>query len=76
MPVFSVGIGTILKYILIYIVTLFFPNVSIFVTGVFSYEFLVELGLNILLAPVFFKFLGLFKNTLNVMSTKDKIENV
>ena len=74
-PVLSVGIGTILKYILINLVTLFFPNVSIYVTGLFSYEFLFELGFNILLAPFIFKFLGLFKNSLTILTTKDKVDN-
>ena len=74
-PVLSVGIGTILKYILIHLVTLFFPNVSIYVTGIFSYEFLFELGLNVVFAPFIFKFLGLFKNSLSVITTKDKVDN-
>ena len=74
-PVFSVGIGTIFKYILINLVTLFFPNVSIYVTGIFSYEFLFELGINIILAPFMFKFLGLFKKSLSVLTTKDKLDN-
>lgn len=76
MPVLSVGIGTILKYLLIQLVTLFFPNISILIVGFFSYEFLFELGINIVLAPLIFKFLSLFKKSLTVITTKDKVDYV
>lgn len=75
MPILSVGLGTILKTVLIQLVTLFFPNVSIYVTGLFSYEFLFELGINVIMAPIIFKFLGFFRNSLTVMTTKDKVDN-
>lgn len=75
MPVLSVGIGTIIKVVLVQLVTLFFPNISIYVTGLFSYEFLFELGINVLLAPVIFKFLSFFRNSLAVKTTKDKVDN-
>lgn len=74
-PVLSVGIGTILKVILIQLVALFFPNISIYITGIFSYEFLFELGINIILAPLVFKFLSLFRNSLSVVTTQDKVDN-
>ena len=74
-PILSVGIGTILKTILIQLVALFFPNISIYITGLFSYEFLCELTINIILAPIVFKFLGLFRNSLSITTTKEKIEN-
>lgn len=75
-PVLSVGIGTVLKVILIQLVTLFFPNVSIYVTGLFSYEFLFELGINIILAPLVFKFLSLFRHSLAVVTTQEKVDSV
>lgn len=74
-PVLSVGIGTTAKVILVQLVTLFFPNVSIYVTGLFSYEFLFELGINIILAPLVFKFLSLFKHSLSVITTIEKVDN-
>lgn len=76
MPMFTVGIGTIAKKLLIYLISLFYPNVNIYVTSIISYDFLFEFVLNILLAPVIFKFLGLFKNSLSIEGNKGKIENV
>lgn len=74
-PALGVGIGTILKYLLVQLAGFFFPNISIFVTGIFSYEFLFELALNVILAPLIFKFLGLFNKSLSVMTTQDRVDN-
>lgn len=76
MPVLSVGIGTTAKHILIKIISVMFPNTSLYVSGIFSYEFLFELVLNMLLAPFIFHFLDYFKKTLSIMNTKDKLDNV
>lgn len=76
MPMISVGIGTIAKTLLIYIIALLFPNVSIYVTGFISYEFLFEFIENIILAPIIFHFLGYFKRSLSIITTKDKVDNV
>ena len=75
MPMFTVGIATIVKHLLIHIVSLLFPNVSVLVTSFVSYEFLFEFIVNSLLSPFVFKFLGLFRNTLSVITTKDKMNN-
>lgn len=75
-PMFTVGAGTILKKILMYLVSVFYPNVTIYVTGIISYEFLFEFIINILLAPVLFKFLGIFRKYLVISSTEDKVDNV
>lgn len=75
-PVLAVGIGTIAKVILINLTALFFPNVTIFVTGIISYEFLFEFIENIILAPFIFRLLGFFKRSLVLQSTQDKVDNV
>ena len=75
-PVLAVGIGTIVKTILINLTALFFPNVNIFVTGIISYEFLFEFIENIILAPFVFRLLGFFKGSLSLLSTQDKVDNV
>ena len=76
MPMFTVGAGTIIKKLLTYIVSILFPNVNIFNPSIISYAFLFEFVINILLAPAIFKFLGLFRNTLTIYTTKDKMNNV
>ena len=75
MPMFTVGIATIVKHLLIHVVSLLFPNVSVLATSFVSYEFLFEFIVNSLLSPFVFKFLGLFRNTLSVITTKDKMNN-
>lgn len=74
MPILTVGIATLLKYLLILIITLFFP--SIHSNGIISYDFLFEFIENIVLAPFIFKFLSLFKHSLSIITTKDKVDNV
>jgi len=75
-PVLAVGLGTIVKVILINLTALFFPNVTIYVTGLISYEFLFEFIENIILAPFIFRILGFFKGSLVLLTTKDKVDNV
>lgn len=75
-PIFTVGAGTILKKILMYLISIFYPNVNIYITGIISYEFLFEFIVNILLAPIIFKFLGIFRKYLVIKSTEDKVDNV
>jgi len=75
-PVVTVGIGTIFKAVLISLIQIFFPNINIYVAGIFSYQFLFEFFINIILAPVFFKVLRYFKEILSVASAMDKVDNV
>lgn len=75
-PILAVGIGTIVKVVLIDVIALFFPNVNIYVTGIISYEFLFEFIENIILAPFIFRILGFFKGSLALLSTKDRVDNV
>lgn len=75
-PMLSVGIGTIAKALFIDLITLFYPNIQIYATGLISYEFLFEFVENIILALFIFKFLGFFKKHLSIKTTKDKIDNV
>ena len=56
-------IATILKAILIQIISFFFPE-GIITYQIFSTEFLTELTLNTVLAPVIFSLLSLFSNFL------------
>lgn len=74
MPMVTTGIATIMKYFLVWLVSLFFP--SIHATGIISYDFLFEFVANIVLAPVIFKFLSLFRSSLSITTTKDKVDNV
>lgn len=76
MPVFAVGIGTFGKHVLIKILSIFFPNTNLFISGIFSFEFLFELIVNIILAPFIFHFLDYFKTSLSIIDTKDKVDNV
>ena len=76
MPVLTVGIGTIVKALLIHLTALLFPNTDVYVTSILSYKFLFELLANIILAPIIFRFLNLFIKSLCITSTKDKVDNV
>ncbi len=71
-PIVMTGIATILKALLIFLITLFYPNVQI--EGIFSYAFLFELLVNMLLAPLIFKLLGFFYGTLSI-NNKDIVDN-
>lgn len=74
MPMITVGIATLGKYIIVWLITLFFPTIHS--AGIISYDFLFEFIENIILAPFIFKFLSLFRNSLSITSTKDKLDNV
>jgi len=76
MPMFAVGVGTFLKHLLMFLINLMYPNIDLNIAGIISTDFLFELIENIILAPVVFKFLGVFKKTLSTRSVKDKIDNV
>lgn len=75
-PILTVGIGTIAKAILIQLISIFFPNISIYVPSIISYQFLYEFLINIVLSPFVFKFLDLFKNKLSIKDVKDLVDNV
>ncbi|MCR4631185.1 MAG: rod shape-determining protein MreD [Treponema sp.] len=75
-PMLTVGIGTLVKSILVHIIALFFPNLNIYVTGIISYQLLFEFIENVLLAPFIFKFLGFFKKYLVIRTTKDRVDDV
>lgn len=63
--------GTLLKYLLLLLVSFFFPNNSVY-TGLFSNEGLFELVSNALLSPLIFWFLSLFNSYL--LLEKEKSE--
>ncbi|MCR4579747.1 MAG: rod shape-determining protein MreD [Treponema sp.] len=75
-PMLTVGIGTLVKAILVHLVALFFPSVNIYVTGIISYQLLFEFIENVILAPFIFKFLGFFRKYLIIRTTKDRIDDV
>lgn len=75
-PMTTVGIATILKAILITFSTLFFPNISIYNPGLISQQFLFEFIINIILAPVSFKFLSFFNSSFMISSSQDKVLDV
>ncbi len=74
-PVVSVGIGTVAKKILIFLISLVFPKLALNVYGFISYQFLFEFVANMVLAPFVFKFLSFFKTQLSIKDTKDMIDN-
>lgn len=74
MPMLTVGIATVGKYILVWLISIFFPTIHS--AGLISYDFLFEFIENIILAPFMFKFLSLFINSLSITSIKDKVDNV
>ncbi len=63
--------GTFLKYLLLLIVSFFFPNNSVY-TGLFSHEGIFELVSNALLSPVIFWFLSLFNSYLLLEEEKSE----
>ncbi len=75
-PMLSVGAATLVKAVLIKLISIFFPNTNIFVTGIISYEFLFEFVENVILAPFIFKFLSLFRSGVALKSTQERIDNV
>ena len=74
-PMASVGIATLTKKFLIFLISLFFPRLSLNIYSIISYEFLFEFCANIILAPVVFKFLSFFRPQLSIHDTKDMIDN-
>ena len=74
-PMASVGIATLTKKLLIFIISLFFPKLNLNTYSIISYYFLFEFCANIILAPIIFKFLSFFKRQLSISDTKDLIDN-
>lgn len=74
-PVFTVATATILKAFLIWLITVFFP-IRINTVSIFSLDFIFELGANIVLAPLFFRFISHFDRSLTFTSIQDLKENV
>lgn len=75
MPVLSVGIGTLIKRLLLIIVSLVFPKINLSIYGFISSQFLFEFCANIILAPVIFYILGFFKKSISLYDEKDMIGN-
>ena len=57
-------LGTILKVFLIWLISLFFKSIKIY--NIFTFSFLFELVMNVLLTPLMFKFLNSFRRILNI----------
>ena len=74
-PMASVGIATLTKKLLIFIISLFFPKLNLNSYSIISYYFLFEFCANIILAPIIFKFLSFFKRQLSIRDIKDLIDN-
>ena len=74
-PMSSVGIATLTKRLLLFLISLFFPKLNLNTYSIISYSFLFEFCANIILAPVIFKFLSFFKQQLSIHDTKDFIDN-
>lgn len=63
-PMISIGLATLVKNLLCFLITVFYPNVSLNFVNLISYNFLYELIFNVILAPLVFKFLKLFNNSI------------
>ena len=57
-------LSTILKVFLIWLISLFFKSIKIY--NIFTFSFLFELVMNVLLTPLMFKFLNSFRRILNI----------
>lgn len=75
-PMLTVGIGTLAKRLMIILLSFFYPRINLQIYGFISYNFLFEFIINILLAPIIFKFLSFFNKNLSIKDTKDMIDNV
>lgn len=75
-PVLSVSVGTIIKRLLIIIISFCYPKINFSIYGFVSYNFLFEFIANIVLAPFIFRFLTFFEKSLSIKNTKDMIDNV
>ena len=73
-PILSVSTATVLKHLLIWIISFFYAN-TINPTNLLSVDFLFELCVNSLLAPFIFKFLGYFNKTLAIHADKGLPQN-
>ena len=73
-PMTSVGLATICKKLLIFLISLFFPKLNLNNYSIISYYFLFEFCTNIILAPIVFKFLSFFRVPLSIHDTKDMID--
>ena len=63
-PVLTVGSATILKAVLIWVISLFYTAIN--PVSILSFDFLFEIISNIILAPFIFKFLSFFKLTISI----------
>lgn len=61
--------GTIVKFFLIYIISLFFPSVTM-AHGIISVYFLFEFVINIIFAPIMFKLFGAFEKLILIRSSE------
>ena len=75
-PMLTVGVGTLAKRFMIILISFFYPRINLQIYGFISYNFLFEFIINILLAPIIFKFLSFFNKNLSTKDTKDMIDNV
>ena len=57
-------LATILKVFLIWLISLFFKSIKIY--NIFTFSFLFELVMNVLLTPLMFKFLNSFRRILTI----------
>ncbi|MCQ2591644.1 MAG: rod shape-determining protein MreD [Treponema sp.] len=76
MPMLTVSVGTIAKRLFLILLSLLFPKINLEIYSFISYQFLFEFIVNTLLAPLVFRFLGFFYNSLSIKDTKDMIDNV
>ncbi len=63
LPLFLGFLGTLLKALLLFVISLLYPNAMIYFNP-FSWQFLIQLGFNTILAPFVFMFLNIFKKSL------------
>ncbi|MGP1457837.1 MAG: rod shape-determining protein MreD [Treponema sp.] len=61
--------GTVSKFLLTYVISLFFPAITL-PEGFLSFPFLFELGANTIFAPVLFKLLGAFESMIALRRTE------
>lgn len=73
-PVIMAATGTVLKHLLILITSFFYIN-TINPTSFFSFNFLFELIMNTILAPIIFKFLSFFIKVLSLRPNKELSNN-
>lgn len=74
-PMVSIGFATLLKAFLTWLITIFFP-LTINQLNIFSQKFIFEFCANIILAPIFFRFIGYFHDALSTENIQDLKDNV